>query len=259
MKLDMHCHTKEGSIDAKVGIESYINKLIALGFDGMLVTDHNSYKGYSKWTRIVDDIKTSKQFKVFKGIEYDTKNGGHFIAILPDDISTRLLEIRGMTVEQLEKMVHGLGGVLGPAHPYGTGFFAFMNTKYGKKNRDYIEKFDFIETFNACTKPVANIMAKTLANTYEKMNIAGSDAHKEKVVGSAFTIFERNIQSNDDLIDAIKEKSKTITGGSVVDAKLKKKNIILEKVEIVGYWGYNKFGTWIRGKSLKRLLDEMFL
>ena len=38
MKLDMHCHTKEGSIDAKVPIQEYITKLVKEGFDGMLVT-----------------------------------------------------------------------------------------------------------------------------------------------------------------------------------------------------------------------------
>ena len=49
MKLDMHCHTKEGSIDAKVPIQEYITKLVKEGFDGMLVTDHNSYDGYRKF------------------------------------------------------------------------------------------------------------------------------------------------------------------------------------------------------------------
>ena len=28
MKFDMHCHTREGSVDAKVGIESYIRQLM---------------------------------------------------------------------------------------------------------------------------------------------------------------------------------------------------------------------------------------
>ena len=32
MKLDMHCHTKEGSIDAKVPIQEYITKLVKEGF-----------------------------------------------------------------------------------------------------------------------------------------------------------------------------------------------------------------------------------
>ena len=31
MKLDMHCHVKEGSIDSKVGLEEYIDKLIDHG------------------------------------------------------------------------------------------------------------------------------------------------------------------------------------------------------------------------------------
>ena len=42
MKLDMHCHTKEGSLDGKVSIEEYIVRLKELGYDGMLITDHNS-------------------------------------------------------------------------------------------------------------------------------------------------------------------------------------------------------------------------
>ena len=51
MKFDMHCHTKAGSIDASVSVERYIELLSAQGFDGMLVTDHDSYKGYHKWMR----------------------------------------------------------------------------------------------------------------------------------------------------------------------------------------------------------------
>ena len=43
MKIDMHCHTKEGSLDGKVGIEDYICLLKEQGFGGMVVTDHDSY------------------------------------------------------------------------------------------------------------------------------------------------------------------------------------------------------------------------
>ena len=48
MKFDMHCHTKAGSIDAKVPLERYIEILKEKGFGGMLVTDHDSYRGYRK-------------------------------------------------------------------------------------------------------------------------------------------------------------------------------------------------------------------
>ena len=42
MKLDMHCHVKEGSIDSKVSLDEYITLLKERGFDGMLITDHDT-------------------------------------------------------------------------------------------------------------------------------------------------------------------------------------------------------------------------
>ena len=92
MKLDMHCHTKEGSIDAKVPIQEYITKLVKEGFDGMLVTDHNSYDGYRKFEKIAKNLHLEKPFTVLKGIEYDTRDGGHVIAVLPDCINDAFME-----------------------------------------------------------------------------------------------------------------------------------------------------------------------
>ena len=34
MKIDMHCHVKEGSIDSKVSLEDYITLLKKKGFQG---------------------------------------------------------------------------------------------------------------------------------------------------------------------------------------------------------------------------------
>lgn len=95
MKFDMHCHTKEGSLDGKVGIEEYIRILKEKGYQGMLVSDHNSYNGYRYWR---DHIKGKKytDFVVLKGIEYDTNNAGHFLVILPEGVKPRILEMRGM-------------------------------------------------------------------------------------------------------------------------------------------------------------------
>ena len=42
MKIDMHCHVKEGSIDSRVGIEEYIEILKKKGFQGMVITDHDT-------------------------------------------------------------------------------------------------------------------------------------------------------------------------------------------------------------------------
>ena len=49
MKIDMHCHVKEGSIDSKVGLDEYITILKQHGFQGMVITDHDTYNGYRYW------------------------------------------------------------------------------------------------------------------------------------------------------------------------------------------------------------------
>lgn len=71
MKFDMHCHTKEGSLDGKVPVEEFIELLVEKGFDGMLISDHNSYNGYRYWKKNVKD-RRFPDFVVLKGIEYET-------------------------------------------------------------------------------------------------------------------------------------------------------------------------------------------
>lgn len=239
MKIDMHCHTKEGSIDAKVDILSYAEKLKKEGFGGMLVTDHNSYNGYRVWRDAGDKKSGLEDFCVFKGIEYDTRNGGHILVILPEGVKSRLLEIRGLAVEWLIEVVHSLGGILGPAHPYGTGYFAIMNTNIIKKQEELLDKFDFVEIFNSYSNPSANRDARRLAKQLKKPGIAGSDAHKNIMVGTAGTLFARDIRDNNELISAILDNSidKAINFKEILRAK---SNMILRQLGIAGYWVYNK-------------------
>ena len=76
----MHCHVKEGSIDSKVSLDEYITLLKERGFDGMLITDHDTYKGYRHWKYQMKG-KVHDDFVVLKGIEYDTCDGGHILCI----------------------------------------------------------------------------------------------------------------------------------------------------------------------------------
>ena len=52
MRFDLHCHTKNGYLDGRIDIEDYIRILKQKGFDGMLVTDHNTYNGYRAWKEL---------------------------------------------------------------------------------------------------------------------------------------------------------------------------------------------------------------
>ncbi|MEG0292078.1 MAG: PHP domain-containing protein [Anaerovoracaceae bacterium] len=212
MKFDLHCHTKGGSIDSKVTLETYIRLLKAQGFDGMLISDHTTYKGCKVWDEIKDQ-EEFKDFTVLKGVEYDTIDAGHFLVVLPDDVILKVLHIRGLTLRMLIKIVHHYGGVLGPAHPFGVKSSSAMFLRAVKKNPDLIKEFDFIETFNTCETKESNVKAAHMANKCGLPGIGGSDAHKEEYVGMAYTEIDSNIKCNNDFINAIKEDLVYDAGG----------------------------------------------
>ena len=125
MRFDLHCHTSNGSLDGRIDIEDYVRLLRQKGFDGMLVTDHNTYNGYRAWKKL-HGKGVYEDFVILKGIEYDTIDAGHILVIMPDELKLRILEVRGLPVQLLVKIVHRYGGILGPAHPFGAKILSAM-------------------------------------------------------------------------------------------------------------------------------------
>ena len=91
MKIDMHCHVKEGSIDSRVGIEEYITILKEHGFQGMVITDHDTYNGYRYWKKNLKGKKHT-DFVVLKGIEYETRDERHILVIMPEGVKILILD-----------------------------------------------------------------------------------------------------------------------------------------------------------------------
>lgn len=249
MKIDMHCHTKEGSIDGKVPIEEYISMLKAQGFGGMLVTDHDSYGGYRYWKKNIKG-KKHEDFVVLKGIEYDTLDAGHIIVIMPENIKLRLLELRGIPVQMLIPIVHNYGGILGPAHPCGEKFMSFMNAKAYEQNPDILKEFDFMEIFNACEPQEVNDRAVKIAEKYDLPGTGGSDAHKADCVGLAYTEVPDDITCESDLIAHVIKGTKFSCGGSIYTKTTKEKIGKAKTVLSHSFWVYNKIGGW--SKAFKR-------
>ena len=199
MKFDMHCHTKEGSMDGKVVIEEYICALKKKGFSGMLVSDHNSYDGYREWKNSIKG-KAHQDFIVLKGVEYDTCDCGHILVIMPFGVKLKILELRGLPASLLIKIVHAYGGILGPAHPYGEKFMSMITTtmrkeKYKEKITALMPQFDFVEIYNACESEETNAKARKLAEEYNKPGFGGSDAHRLDCIGMAYSEFPETVRS----------------------------------------------------------------
>lgn len=261
MKFDMHCHTKEGSMDGKVSIEEYIRILKSKGFGGMLISDHNSYNGYREWR---DEVKGKKykDFVVLKGVEYDTLDGGHILVIMPQGVKLKILELRGLPVWLLIHIVHHYGGILGPAHPYGERFMSFVTTKrkslFGKYQMDELmRKFDFVEAFNACESVESNGYATKLAKRYRKPGFGGSDAHKIECIGMAYTELPEDIRQETDLIQYIRNRKAVSCGGYYYTGTTKSKLGKWNKLLVYSFYPYNKIAGIMRSikrrKELKKL------
>lgn len=260
MKFDMHCHTKEGSLDGKVPIEEFIWSLKKKGFDGMLVSDHNSYNGYRAWKRRLKDRKF-RDFVVLKGIEYDTIDAGHILVIMPEGVKLRILELRGLPVQFLIDIVHKNGGILGPAHPCGEKFLSITNTRKHKNQLAVMDKFDFLEGFNACESPESNGRAMEIAEEHGLPVFGGSDAHKAGCVGLGATEFAGQIAKESDLIALLKEKGRAACscGGSYYEGTTKKKIGKANKLLVGSFWLYNRLGSIYRHHRRRLELKKYYI
>ncbi|MGO5051104.1 CehA/McbA family metallohydrolase [Lachnospiraceae bacterium LCP25S3_G4] len=254
MKLDMHCHVKEGSLDSKTGLDEYITLLKQHGFDGMLITDHNTYKGYRYWKKYLKDQKHT-DFVVLKGIEYDTMDAGHIIVIMPEGVKMRLLEVKGLPVSLLIDFVHRHGGILGPAHPCGEKYMSYTNTKGYYKSPEVIKRFDFIEAFNACEPATSNEAAKKLCLKYNKPGIGGSDAHKMNCVSKGYTELPAYVSCETELIALIRKKVPIEAGGTLYTKTTKDKIGKANKLLVYSFWVYNKSGGWLKHFKRKRKME----
>ena len=246
MKLDMHCHTREGSPDSKVSLLENIDLLKQKGYHGMLISDHDSYKAYRYYEKL---SCKPEDFVVLKGIEYDTIDAGHMLIIMPSGVKLPILELRGLPVILLIEIVHHYGGIIGPAHPCGEKFLSICNTLRGKMAKNIYLKFDFIEGYNACEDADSNIRAMQLAEEYDLPCFGGSDSHKADSAGLGYTILQENINSETDLISYIRSGKSTMTGGVHYEHTTKAKLGRVNKVLVYSFWFYNKFLALLRRKA----------
>ena len=245
MRFDMHCHTKEGSPDGRISLAKYVSILKKKRYQGILITDHNSFKAY-RYFKKKKDNPVFQNFTVLRGIEYDTIDAGHFIIIIPESVNLPLLEMRGLSVMALIEIVHFFGGILGPAHPCGEKYLSLCNTRRYRKNPDIMRKFDFVETFNSCESMASNAAAGILAKKYSLPGIGGSDAHKIECAGMAYTDFDASIRNESDLIAYIRSKKPVRSGGEYFHKTTRQRIGRLNHVLVYSFWAYNKSAALLR-------------
>ncbi len=199
MKIDLHNHTTYSSACSVLDVTTLILTARQRGIDAIAVTEHNTMEG--AWNAV--EMGRKLGFPVFPGQEVRTLQGDILCFGIHDeglaDIETR----------DLIDLARARGGVLIPAHPFRIAALALRNQLF-----DYPGGFIALEGLNGNCSLQENQQASVAAQKLGLPLIGGSDAHSEAMVGRFYTEFRYTVQTESDLILALRQGDYTAAENS---------------------------------------------
>lgn len=188
MLIDLHNHTLPLSIDSGLRPEALIERARDHGLEGICLTEHDRLWPAGDLARLRDQTG----FVILAGCEVTTQIG-HVIAI-----GLRAIQPAFHRLETLRQAADRDGAILIAAHPLRDG-----QRIAGHPGR--LPLFDAIEAFNGTESAGHNRLAAQLAAGLARPAVGGSDAHSDHEVGIGATEFRDRIETEADLIAAIRE------------------------------------------------------
>ncbi len=190
MLIDIHTHTFIGSDCSILHPEDLIVTAKERGIEAVCITDHDTTRA----VKICKELGRNYDFLVLGGMEVRCKEG---------DVLTFGLWTRPpgtITVQELIELVHDVGGVVIPAHPFRTEAPSLRDKIWE------VRGFDAIEILNGNASDYQNELARDAALKLDLPGTGGSDAHSRLSIGQCLTFFEDRIRNEEELIVAIKER-----------------------------------------------------
>jgi len=202
MMIDLHTHTQEYSLCSRLPVEDLIAQAIAVGLDGVAVTDHSRIGGAEAAQR----LGAKYGFPVFRGVEVHTTLGDILVFGLYRDFPWE------MDGGRLLRMVEEAGGAAIAAHPFRTVGHALGRTlrRAGIALENALDRspelasFSAVEVLNGSDGDRGAFQARALARALVLPGVGGSDAHFAPEVGSAVTLFPDPISTDEELIAALR-------------------------------------------------------
>lgn len=192
MNIDLHNHTLISSSCSILDPQDLIRRAVALGLDGIAVTEHNTMRGGLK----VQEMARGFGLKVFPAQEISTASGDVLVFGVEEE------GLRGISVLELFDLAQERKGILIAAHPFRHTAFSLSNDVL-----KYSHCFSAIEVFNGnCTLEEMK-QARDLALSLDLPQVGGSDAHSLAMVGRYYTNFPRKVSNISELIACIRENS----------------------------------------------------
>jgi predicted metal-dependent phosphoesterase TrpH len=199
--IDLHIHTAVGSMDSDISPKHLAESAKAAGLTGVGLTEH-----MSPWPPDeVDHFRRESGLFVFTSREWST-DMGHIVVLGLDR------ELRGIArVRDLHRACQENGGYMVICHPF--RYFPGPSNRLFGGRRDAQELppkalaehplfhlVDAIEVLNGGCVEREDALAQEVARLLGKPGVAGSDAHMPSEVGCYATVFEKELESEGEML-----------------------------------------------------------
>lgn len=216
MKIDFHTHGKLAKYIyfSEEYTKNMFDKARERDLDAICLTEHFNTSYFDELyeyilsisTRDGDTLITDNGLRIFPGIELEIEGGGHLLCIgRVEDILAIRRRITGMrgkyyfvSFKELLHIIDPYPVLLGTAHPFRTGESSNIpNLPY-----EDLERLDFIDLNGKDLAVEAGDMEERVRKFAESINkpiLAGSDTHQENNYGVVYNVFERDINTIEDI------------------------------------------------------------
>jgi len=194
MQIDLHVHTFPRSSCSTIYPVELVREAVHLGLDGICLTEHQVLWNSGE----VKNLADGHGLKIFRGNEITTAQGDVLVFGLEE-------EIQGViTIQELAEKVKVAGAFSIAAHPF-RGFKVFGLGQLGLTldqacKKKILQHVDAIEIRNSRVTEKENEVAQQVCQRLGLPGTAGSDAHHLDDLGTWVTVFEKDIETETDLI-----------------------------------------------------------
>ena len=197
--IDLHMHSYPASQCSTVNIDELIIEAKKIHLDAICLTDHNHVWPLNE----IEELKQKHGFQVLRGNEITTDQGDMLVFGMYQDIKGII------NLSALRKMVEAAGGFMIAAHPF-RGFLVFNTSQIGMTvekaiQRPVYQQVDAMEVLNGKVTRQENDFAAQVASGMKLSATGGSDTHAIGDVGRYVTCFQQKIESEQDLVTALKK------------------------------------------------------
>ncbi len=194
MRIDLHIHTAPLSACSYIDPHELVQEAWRLRLDGICLTEHQILWDPAE----VEKLAREAGIKIFRGNEFTTNQGDVLVFGFYEDIKELMI------IQELRETVQKAGGYMIAAHPF-RGFKTFgigqlqMTVEQASK-RKVFEFVDAVEIGNGKLAPDENDMACKVAEKLNLPGTGGSDAHRIDELATWLTVFEKNIENEQELL-----------------------------------------------------------